>query len=105
MLAVGTPPPVFLPARSYKYEYVTSMESLSVPLRGEYPEASGRSGVYDISPQEGVILFGTLMEVIFAHHAYPKMADNQRFTILGLEIEEDGNQISVMGRVLQFSEE
>jgi len=98
----GTTPPVYLPARPYAFEFTSELEYITVPLRGEYPKSTGRAGTYDISPKPGVVLFGVLTEVLFYFRSYPKLSDQERFTIFGLEIEDD--QISVVGRSVKFLE-
>lgn len=103
MAEQGTPPPVFMPARPYAFEFGSEVEEITVPLRGEYPKSSGRVGSYDISPEPGSILFGTLTEVLFYFRSYPKLEDNERFVILGLDIAEGG--ITVVGQLLRFLEE
>lgn len=101
-MAVGTPPPSFLPARPHKHSYLTEPQAVSVPTRGEFPEDSGFKGEFDISPAEGVVLMGTLTQVMFAYRAYPNLEDTQRFVLLGVEVQDD--KTVVIGRVAEFEE-
>lgn len=102
MLHQGTPPPLFLPAMDHRFEFTSAIESLTVPIRGDFPQASGKTGSFDICPEEGVILFGVLLEVLFAYRTYPKLTPKEGFVVLGLELID--NQISVMGRSVRFYE-
>ena len=91
---VGTPPPVLMPARSHKLQYAGEVYMVTVPIKGES---------YDICPEEGVFLFGTLVETLFALGKYPDLQDNQIFVILGVETE--GEDISLVGRVTNILED
>lgn len=88
MSLVGTPPPVLLAARSHKLNYHEEVHTLTVPIRGES---------HDICPEEGVFLFGTLIETLFSAHKYPALEDNQMFILLGLEFDKE--TVSLVGRI------
>ena len=103
MLVVGTPAPSWMPAASYKFEHKTGLTEITVPIKGNYPADFSKQGDYDICPEEGIILFGTLTEVLFAHRIYPALEKNQRYVISGLNI-ADGS-ITVVGRVVELLEE
>lgn len=100
MVIIGTPSACFLPARQYEFNYITGLVSLEVPVRGEFPEESPRAGeVYDICPEEGQVLFGTLLEVFFAFRKYPALEEGQHFVISA--IESGSEVVAVIGRVIE----
>lgn len=98
--AFGLPAASFLPLDRYKFKYLTGLASLTVPVRGTFPEGSGFSGDYDICPGPGVVLFGTLTQVILGLGKYPTLEGNQRFVLAGTEIE--GDNLTVIGRVVEL---
>jgi len=96
----GLPSASFLPLSRYKFKQLTGLASVTIPLRGEFPEDSPITGKYNISPEAGVILFGTLTQVLLGLGKYPTLAENQRFIVSGLEL--DGENITVVGRVVEM---
>lgn len=99
MYVVGTPSACLLPAAQYSFNCVTALTTLTVPIRGEFPEGAPRGGTFDICPESGVFLFGTLMEVLFAYGVYPSLQPRELFVISGLEVDEDN--LHVVGRVVE----
>jgi hypothetical protein len=100
MLVVGTPSACFLPARKHQFQYVSGLLSLEVPIRGSFPDDHSKAGApYDICPEKGQMLFGTLLEVLFAFRKYPRLEDNQYFVISA--VEEDENSLRVIGRAIE----
>ena len=100
---VGTPAPLLLPAGSHKFEVITDMVEISVPLSGTYPEGLPVSGDFNLAPEEGVLLFGTLVEVLFAYKLYPALEPDHRFVIAGME-KNEGN-LTIVGRIVKVEEE
>ena len=101
MLAVGTPSACFLPARRYEFSYLTGLVELSVPIRGVFPADSSKPGAeYDVVPEEGQVMFGTLLEALFAFRKYPSLDDGQYFVISGVET-ADGC-VTVLGRIVEI---
>jgi hypothetical protein len=76
---------------------------IAVPVRGSYPEDFGKQGDYDISPKEGVFLFGVLTEVLLAHKVYPDLKEGQSYVIAGFDLHED--MLTVVGRVVEIVNE
>ncbi len=99
MYVVGTPSACLLPAAQYNLSCVTALTTLTVPIRGEFPEGSPRGGTFDICPEPGVFLFGTLMEALFAYKVYPGLQPRELFVISGLEVDE--GDIHVVGRIVE----
>ncbi len=102
-IVFGLPSASFLPLAKYKFKHLTGLASLTIPVRGSFPEGSGFSGEYDICPSAGIILFGTLTQVMLGLGKYPNMENNQRFILSGLEL--DGDNLTVIGRVVELLEE
>ena len=103
MAEIGTPPPVMLPARAYKFTLSPDTFDITVPVRGEFPPGAGHDGTYDICPEPGVIMFGTLTAVLFGFSKYPDLSDSERLVILGLNVTED--EITVVCQLMSFLEE
>lgn len=103
MNTVGTPAPLLMPAGQHKFKEVTDLVEVSVPIRGEFPEGIQMQGSYDISPEKGVVLFGTLIQALFALNRYPAMSGDERFLISGIELQEE--ELVVVGRVVKLLEE
>lgn len=103
MMVVGTPSACFMPAAKYKFRYVSELMSLTVPIRGTRQDESPHGGTFDICPKPGVFLFGTLLEVLFTQRVYPALTENQRFVLSGLEV--DGEELHVVGRIIEFLED
>ncbi len=99
-IVVGMPSANFLPLAKYKFKHLTGLASLTVPVRGTFPEDSGFKGEFDICPSVGIILFGTLTQVMLALGKYPNLEEGQRFILSGLEL--DGENILVIGRVVEL---
>ncbi len=96
----GLPSAFFLPLGKYKFKQLTGLASVTIPIRGVFPEDSPASGKYDINPEAGVLLFGTLTQALLGLGKYPTLASNQRFIVSGLEL--DGENITVVGRVVEL---
>ena len=103
MISVGTPAPMFMPAANHKFKDIVGMVEVVVPLRGEYPEGLPVSGPFDIAPEEGVLLFGTMVQVMFAFKLYPALEPKQRFVISGMEQQEE--ELVIVGRIVEFVED
>lgn len=99
MFTVGVPAPSLGPATAKKYRELTALLEIVVPVRGAYPDGFSKTGEYDISPKDGVFLFGLLTEVLLAHHVYPKLEKDQSFVIAGFDL-HDG-MITLVGRVVE----
>ncbi len=95
----GLPSASFLPLNRYKFKRLTGLASVSLPIRGTYLEGS-LDGEFDICPSPGVVLFGTLTQVMMAFGKYPTLSENQRFVMAGIEL--DGDNIVVTGRVVEM---
>lgn len=101
----GTPSASFLPASEYKFESVTGLVSLTLPIRGVYQEGPLAGNSYDICPKPGVFLFGTMSEVLFSFKIYPELTARQLFVISGVDLSEEDNELTIFGRVATFVEE
>lgn len=99
---VGTPAPLFMPAGNHTFKEVTGLVDVSVPIRGEYPEGLPVSGSFDLAPEPGVLLFGTMVQVLFALGKYPALEPSQRFVISGLEQQDE--ELVVVGRIVEIVE-
>lgn len=97
----GVPAASFSPLGKYSLKEVTDLVSISIPIRGSYPEGSVLTGEFNICPEPGVILFGDLTKVMLVLGKYPKLTQNQNFVIAGLEL--DGDSIVIVGRVYELS--
>lgn len=104
MLVLGTPSACFIPAAAYRLKEITGIQAVSVPIRGSYPEDSPQGGAFDVCPEPGLVLFGTLLQTLFAFKAYPALLPGQLFALSGVEINEEDNKVVVIGRVLEFVE-
>jgi len=96
----GLPTASFVPLAKYQFKTMPGMASVSVPVRGSFPDDGPFEGAYDICPEPGVILFGTLTQAMLAFKRYPALDKNQRFVISGLEL--NGSDLVVLGRVVEL---
>lgn len=99
----GLPSALFMPVGKYKLRRTVGMASITVPVRGVFPENEQFTGEYDIAPVPGVVLFGVLLQVLLASGKYPRLDKNQRFALSGVEV--GGEDVSIVGRVVEFLEE
>lgn len=96
----GLPSANFLPLAKYRFKRLVGLASVTLPVRGSYPTDGPFSGDYNICPSPGVILFGTLTQVMLALGKYPTLSPEQRFILAGLEL--DGQDIIITGRVVEL---
>lgn len=102
-VSYGLPSALLMPVGRYKLKKMVGLATISVPTRGPFPANEQFVGDYDISPASGVILFGVLLQVLLASGKYPRLDKNQRFVLSGVEV--NGDEVSVVGRVVEFLEE
>lgn len=95
--------PVFLPLAKYKLKHLTGLAQVTIPMRGTYPAESPLQGEFDLCPEPGMILLGSLTQTIMALGKYPSLAPNQRFVAIAVEL--DGSDIRVVGRVIELVED
>lgn len=102
-IVTGLPAASFIPLGKYKFKHLTGLASVNVPVRGTYPPGCGIEGTYDICPEPGAVLFGTLTQVMLVTGKYPTLEKNQRFVLAGIELA--GDNIMVVGRVVELVED
>jgi hypothetical protein len=102
LFSVGVPSASLGPAKPRKLKELTGLTELVVPVRGDYPAGFGKEGTYDICPEEGVFLFGTLTEALFAHGVYPALKADELYIISGIDLKDD--VLTVVGRVVEVVE-
>jgi len=100
---IGIPSACLLPVFRYKFEEITELRVIEVPLRGVYPQDSNFSGSFNIMPEEGIFLFGTINAVLLSFGKYPKLNEDEIFVIAGLEKNND-DTLNIVGRILRFVE-
>ena len=102
-LVTGTPPALLMPARPHRFRFKSDLVNLVVPIRGTFPKTYNRvEGPFNLNPEPGVLLYGTMVDVLFAHIEYPSLEDNQRFVILGTELHDEDNEFHIIGRVVEL---
>lgn len=103
-LSFGTPSAIFLPVGNYKLNSLTELVDITMPIVGTFREGSPRAGEsYNIIPEDGVVLFGVMLEVMLYNGFYPTLGENHRFVIAGLDV--SGATITVVGRIVEIVEE
>jgi hypothetical protein len=100
----GTPPMIFLPAKSYIFRVEDEHYMIRIPRKGKYsdlaPEifddADGEFSIYD---EESKIFFTpSITKVLFATSQYPKLEFNQFFSPYSIKFEEE--EVVIIGQVL-----
>lgn len=102
-IMVGVPSACILPAARYQFRQMSDLLTITLPARGFFPEESPFNGQFDIAPEPGVFLFGKITEVLFAFDKYPKLEENQRFVLSGVEL-DDEDQVNLVGKIFEFVE-
>jgi hypothetical protein len=101
--ATGTPSLMFVPAENYEVEYITDLVEVAVPIKGVFPDDYKKKGEFNLCPEEGLFLEGTLLDVLFAFKAYPKLEGDERFVLAGRSTDVENNKLTLVGRVIRLS--
>jgi hypothetical protein len=101
---MGTPPPVFLPAKNYFFALSDEHHIIEIPRQGNYididPEAfSEESGSFCVISEEKVNMLD-LSKVLFAAKKYPDLEYNQFF--VPYTISFDDEVVYVVGQVIEM---
>lgn len=107
---VGTPTPMMLPARNYKFSVHDQEHSLTIPRKGKYvdlddkmfTEKDGDFNVMQYSRKEAahILYLPDLSRVLFATAQYPDLKDTQAFTPIALIIKKD--TVEIVGNVIEM---
>lgn len=100
VVVTGIPSPVLYPAVPRKME-VGEAAHVAVPLKGVYPEGSPFKGEYDLTPEEGVASLFKVVEVLLGTGRYPKLREDERFSISVVAPDDDGNMV-VAGNIIRL---
>jgi len=110
---VGTPTPMMLPARNYKFKVYDQEYTVTVPREGKYvdlddkmfTEEDGEFNLMQYSRKEKahILYLPTLSRVLFATSQYPDLEDNQAFTPVALVIKKD--VVEIVGNLIEMVKE
>jgi len=110
--AYGTPTPLLLPSRNYKFKVYEKQYSLRVPRRGRYvdlndtlfSEKDGDFNIlsYDEETELKIVFLPAVSKLLFATTQYPDMKDNQAFVPIALLIGED--YVDIVGNLIEMVE-
>jgi len=100
----GTPPMIFLPAKSYVFKINDEHHSIRIPRKGKYsdlaPEifddADGEFSIYDEGSK--ILFTPSITKVLFASAKYPKLKFNQFFSPYSIRFEDE--EVIITGQVL-----
>jgi len=102
----GTPPPIFMPARNYKFKVVGNNYLIKLPRKGSYHELDPDffkedDGEFNIFDDETKTLhMPSITKVLFGTCKYPDLPDNHYFAPYAFQIVDDG--ILMVGQVLEI---
>jgi hypothetical protein len=110
---VGTPTPMMLPARNYKFRVYDEEFSVTIPRKGKYVDLDAEmyteeDGEFDLmqysrKDKAQIIYLPTLSRVLFATAQYPDIKDTQAFTPIALIIKKD--VVEVIGHLIEMTKE
>jgi len=110
---VGTPTPMMLPARNYKFRVYDEEFSITIPRKAKYVDLDAEmfteeDGEFDLmqysrKDKAQIIYLPTLSRVLFATAQYPDIKDNQAFTPIALIIKKD--EVEIVGNLIEMVKE
>ena len=110
---VGTPTPMMLPARNYKFSVQDQEYSITIPRKGKYvdldaemfTEEDGDFNVMQYSKKDAshILYLPSLSRVLFATAQYPDLKDTQAFTPIALIIKKD--TVEIVGNIIEMKKE
>jgi len=110
---VGTPTPMMLPARNYKFRVYDEEFSVTIPRKGRYVDLDDKmyteeDGAFDLmqysrKDKAQIIYLPTLSRVLFATAQYPDIKDTQAFTPIALIIKKD--VVEIIGNLIEMIKE
>lgn len=108
----GTPTPLLLPSRNYKFKVYEEQYSLRVPRRGKYVDLndklfSEKDGEFNILSHDDdenmdIVFLPAISKLLFATAQYPDMKDNQAFVPIALIIKDD--YVDIIGNLIEMME-
>jgi len=110
---MGTPTPLLLPARNYKFKVYDKEFSIIIPKKGKYADIdkkvfNKKDGEFDFlqtseDGSEHVIYFPAISKVLFGTGQYPDLEDAQAFAPMAFVIRED--EVEIIGSVIEMIKE
>lgn len=110
---VGTPTPMMLPARNYRFRVYDEEFSVTIPRKGKYVDLDSEmyteeDGEFDLmqysrKDKAQIIYLPALSRVLFATSQYPDIKDTQAFTPIALIIKKD--VVEVIGNLIEMIKE
>ena len=110
---VGTPTPMMLPARNYKFRVYDEEFIIAIPRKGKYVDLDDeifteKDGEFDLmqysrKDKAQVVYLPTLSRVLFATAQYPDLKDTQAFTPIALVIKKDS--VEIIGNLIEMIKE
>ena len=110
---VGTPVPMMLPARNYKFRVYDEEFSVTIPRKGKYVDLDSEiyteeDGEFDLmqysrKDKAQIVYLPTLSRVLFATAQYPDIKDTQAFTPIALIIKKD--VVEIIGNLIEMIKE
>jgi hypothetical protein len=110
---IGTPTPLLLPARNYRFRVYEQMHTITLPRKGKYidfndelfTEKDGEFNLlqYSKSKRAHTIYLPALSKVLFATAQYPDLKDGEAFTPIALVVKKDS--IDVIGNLIEMTKE
>ena len=110
---VGTPTPMMLPARNYKFSVYDKEYKITIPRKGKYvelddemfTEEDGDFNIMQYSRKDRahMLYLPDLSRILFATSQYPDLKDNQAFTPIALVIKT--NTVEIVGNLIEMTKE
>jgi len=99
----GTPTPVLLSAQSWKWKHVSGPHSIDVPFTVNVGGNKLAVSVqYNIADDVDVhIDFGSIIKSMFAAKSYPKLSENEMFSISDILLDRSSNTATLIGNVIE----
>ncbi len=101
----GTPGPILLPAKRWEWRHINGPFTIEVPrtstLVGEEGERSCSINLKYASSIDVWVDMGVLTKSLFSSSVYPKLEDNQVFSISSIILDETTDVVTVVGNVLE----
>ena len=97
-IEVGLPSACLLPIGKYIMQETGAPSSVEVPISGTFEDGS----VYNICPEDGIVLMGELVKVLYNLNKYPRLVSDERLIIMGLDTDLEEGTVTVVGRIVKF---
>lgn len=101
----GTPGPIFMPAKRWEWRHLEGPFTIDVPgtlaLAGDEGKKSCSINLKYASDIDVWVDMGVLTKSLFSASAYPKLEDNQVFSISSIIFDETTDVVTVVGNVLE----